>query len=138
MVDASVSPFAQHGLDEPFCFPVCLRPVRASADVADFEAGAVLGPGLRDVGRSVVGHDAFNCDAALREPRDCPIEEPDRCEGLLVRENFDVGAAAGVIDTDVDGFPTNFVVVVARSAASDSVPWLVETAQSFDVDVDLS
>ena len=79
----------------------------------DSDLGAVLGPGVRDVGGAVVGHDSFNGDAVGGEPGDGPIEEPDAGGCFLVGQDLVVGDAAG-----------------------DTVAGFVETAELFDVDVD--
>ena len=102
----------------------------------DSDLGAVLGPGVRDVGGVVVGHDSFNGDAVGGEPGDGPIEERDAGGCFLVGQDLDVGDAVGVIDTDVHGFPADAMVVVAWFSAGDVVAGFVETAELFDVDVD--
>ena len=93
-------------------------------------------PGGRHIGRTVVAHDPFDGDAALREPGDCSLDEPDCGVGLFVGEDLDVGHAAGVVDAHVDGFPSGALGVVTGSSAGDMVAWFVETAELFDVNVD--
>jgi hypothetical protein len=45
-------------------------------------------------------------DATSSEPGDGTFEEPDRGQRAFVGQDFDIREAGGVIDTDVDGFPS--------------------------------
>jgi hypothetical protein len=108
LVDRSVGPLAQHGLNEAFCFAVRSWPIRAGAQVPDLDLCAVFGPGVGHVRGAVIGHDSFDGDAVLREPADRSVQETDAGLGFLIGEHFDVRDAAGVIDTDMHGFPTDW------------------------------
>jgi hypothetical protein len=72
-----------------------------------------------------VGHDPFDGDPPGREPGHGSGQEPERCRGGLVGEDFDIGEPGGVIDTDMDRLPADLVVVVAGPRPVTRCPGLV-------------
>src|SRR6266849_10501975 len=101
IVGPCVSPFAQRGLDEAFGLSVGARGVRAGKDVPHPAAAAQVGNKVRTVGGAVVGHDASD-----RDPKGLEVIEGARQEGssgflALVGQDFRVGQARMVVDTNV-------------------------------------
>ena len=70
LVDASIGPFADGGLNETFGFAIGLGGVDASADVFDLELTADLGEQQGAEAGPVVSHDATDVDAEAGEVSD--------------------------------------------------------------------
>src|SRR6059036_124704 len=83
-VDGAVGPAGEHGADEAFGFAVCLRPVGASAEVADPERSAGERVHGRAVGGAVVAEDRFHADAVAAVEADSAMQEADRGGCFLV------------------------------------------------------
>ena len=147
-VDGAVGPAGEHGADEAFCFPVCLRPVGPGAEVLDPERFAGERVDRRAVAAAVVGKEALDIDAVAAVKRDRALQKRDRGRCFLIAEDFGVGEAAVVVDADVDELPADGVaalagcvgegaVVVRAGAAADAFAGAaLDPAELLDVDVD--
>jgi hypothetical protein len=82
----------------------------------------------RAVAGAVVAHHALDAAAVTAIERDRAVQEADGRRCLLVRQDFDVGQARGVIDTDMHELPADdLLAVLARAALQatltvDAVP----------------
>src|SRR5436190_8020692 len=148
-VDGAVGPAAEHRADEALGLAVGLGPVGPRAQVPDPQDAAGERMDRRDVGRSVVGHDALDPDAVAAEEANGAAEERDSGLGLLVAQDLDVGQARCVVDGDVHVFPADESAVAAgevalawtalkRPVAVDAVPGATggDPAELLDIDVD--
>jgi hypothetical protein len=86
---------------EAFDLAVGLGSVGPGSLGLDVEVGAGVPPGVRLVGRSVVGEHAFDGDTAVGEPGDSPLQHTDGGVGLLVGADLGVGDAGVVVDDGV-------------------------------------
>jgi hypothetical protein len=91
-------------LDEALSFPVGLRMIRATADRSDVGALCDAVKHLRHVGAAIVGEHPLDDDAAPGKPADRPPQEGRRRLATLIREDFDIGDPAVIIDGDVRVF----------------------------------
>jgi hypothetical protein len=66
-----------------------------------------------DVGRAVVGDHTLDADAVAGKEGECSAEEASSGGAFLVREDFDVGESAVVVDGDVDVLPADGVAATA-------------------------
>jgi hypothetical protein len=92
--------------DEALGLAVGLRPVSARAQVAQARRAASERVHRGPVGAAVVGHHALDAHAVGGEEPQRATQERDRRHRLLVGEHLDVGQPGGVIDGDVDVFPS--------------------------------
>src|SRR5215467_4489122 len=115
-VDRAVGPAGEQGADEALCFPVCLWPVGAGAEVADAES--VAGERVRAgaVAGAVVGEYAFDGDPVTAVEGDCAAQEADRGLGGFVGQNLGVGETAVVVDGDVHELPAGDLTQRAEPA----------------------
>jgi len=67
LVDPSIGPFADGGLDEAFGFAVGAWRVDARADVFDLQLTATCREAIGAKAGTVIGHDAVNGDAQVGE-----------------------------------------------------------------------
>ena len=100
---------------EAFDFAVGLWP--AGSGLFDGGAGggtgAVPEPGF--VAAAVVGEDTLGLDAAAAVPAMRSSEKGRRGRGGLVRQDFDIGQSAVVIDADVDELPAPTPVAATKT-----------------------
>lgn len=101
LVRHDVGPFRQESFDETLGLAVGLWRIGLGADGFQIQCPTGLSPVAGAVGGAVVREDPSACDPLLREPADCPGQEPNGRRSLLVGEHLDVGQAGGVIDGDV-------------------------------------
>ena len=98
-------------------------------------AGSSEGEGF--VAGAVVGHDALDGDAEACIVGDGGLEKGDGAALAFGLHHSAEGDARGIVDADVDELPADAAVVaLACAVAGDAVPYPVELAELFDVDVD--
>src|SRR5688572_19744847 len=129
-VDGAVGPAVQECADEALCFPVGLRPVGASAKVADAQAAAGEGVDRRPVAGAVVAEDALDADAVAAEEGNGAAEEADRGCCLFVCQHLGVREAAEVVDGDVHVLVADRVAPVALAVGEGAVVVLLATADT--------
>jgi len=135
LVGASVGPFASDGLDEPFGFTVCLRPVWASEAVFDAELATGGGEVFGTVGGAAIGQDALDLDVVKSVEVDGLVEGVEDAWDFLVWEDAGKGEAGMIIDSDVEAFDACAGVAhgaIARGANA----WHREAAEFFDVQME--
>src|SRR3954466_4967586 len=111
--------------------------VGPGSDVLETEPLAGSAEGARFVARSVVGHDALNADAELCVVDHRGFQEGDSARLALTFLDLGIGDARGVVDADVDVFPTHApAVALSPAITGDAMSYAVEPAEFFDVDVD--
>ncbi|BAX97296.1 hypothetical protein MSTE_01980 [Mycobacteroides stephanolepidis] len=91
-------PSHRPGSVESFYFAVGLRPVRACALGNDVQLSARVAPGVRPVGRPVVGQDSLHGEAMLGKPCHRALQHADRGRGLFVGADLGVGNASVVVN----------------------------------------
>src|SRR5438105_5363801 len=110
--------------------------VRASANMADVTAIQSATEAARYVGGTVVGHDSLDardslsCEEALRA-----FEEADRGYAFLVGQEFGESQTRGIVDGDVDKFPTDTAstdVLITVDAMSDHA----DSSQRLHIEMD--
>jgi len=134
LVEASVGPFAQRGLDEAFGLAVGTRGVGARAEMADTELPTSVGELAGVVAGSVVGEDAANGEAQARVVAHGVVQEGDRAAGALVRMQGREGHAGVIIDGDVENLPAGAAGFVA-GIAGEAMTGLDDASEFFGVDV---
>jgi hypothetical protein len=146
-VDRAVGPAAEQCADEALGLAVGLRSVGPGSDVPNPERSASDRVHRRPVCRPVVGHQPLDGYAVAGVVLDGAAQEADRGEGLLVREDFDVGQAGGVVDGDVHVVPADDVAIapigqlvraswVALDAGDPLARAVLDASELLDVDVD--
>lgn len=147
-VGPPVGPLVKEGAVEAFDLAVGLRPVGADLLVGDAGRGQGLGEQLGLVAGAVIGQDAIDGDALVREERVRPFPESDGGVLAFVGQDFAVGQAGVVVDGGVDvavadrgGAASALVggglaVAVAGCAADDAPAAVGDVAELLDVDVD--
>ena len=105
-VGSCIGPFSGCGLDEALCFAVGLWRVRARSEMSHAQVIAGIGKGLGDVAGAIIGHDALSDDAQAVVEGDGPGQETAGGFLALVIEDFRVADARGVVDADMDEFPS--------------------------------
>ena len=132
-----VSPFAQGGLNKAFGLAVCSRSVRTCSNMAHAHMSADLAKSARNVRRPVIGHHAFNANAAFGKPCDCALNKCRSCRATFVFENLYICNARSIIDANMCKFPTDSSISIAVTIAGDSVPdSSVNSTQFLDIDMD--
>src|SRR5712692_8921913 len=94
--DGAVGPAGEQGADEALCLSVCLRPVRAGAQVLDPEPATGDRVDGRSVRAAVVAEYALDADAVAAA--EGALEEGDRARRLFVGEDLGVGEPAVVVN----------------------------------------
>jgi hypothetical protein len=133
-VGTSVSPAAQEGLDKAFGFAVGARAVSPGSDVLEAEGAAGGGKAQRDVAGAVIGHDADDTNATGFVPGQEASKESDGGGGSLVRQDFGVSHARGIVDADMNEFPSGSSAAVP-GISGDAVADDLNASELFDVDV---
>ena len=97
----------------------------------------IISEGKRLVAGAVVGHHALNLNAEAFVIVERRLEKGDGTAFLLAGHHLGEGDTGGIIDADMDIFPTGASSVALSSPiASDAVANLIEFAELFDVDMD--
>jgi len=104
IIGACVGPFAQSGLDEAFGLAIGARGIGTGKDVPHPAAAAQGGNKGRTVGGAVISHDASHRDSKGLEVIEGAREECSSGLFALVGQNFRVGQARMVVDTNVGDF----------------------------------
>src|ERR1039458_9895701 len=147
-VDRAVGPATQEGADEAFGFAVGLGSVGAGAEVADPEGAAGGSVDRGAVGAAVIGQDPLDGDAVAGVEGDSTSEKADDGASALIGQDFGVGQAGAVIDSDVHALPACGLAPDAKGvlASWPQAPGgrsgepgagaAVDPSQPLDVDVD--
>src|SRR5262249_57310169 len=135
-IGASVSPLAQHRLDEAFGLAVRLRPVRPGEDVREAELPADFGEGLGTIAGAVVGHDACDVHAEAAVVSDGLLEEGDGALLFLITPDLGEGQARCVVDRNVDELVAGAAAFALLTIMCDAVAGSDEPAELLDVDMD--
>src|SRR5271155_6018133 len=135
IVRACVSPFAQGGLDEALGLAVGARGVGAGKEVPHPAAAAQVGNKVRTVGGAVVSHDASD-----RDPKGLIVIEGAHKKGssgflALVGQNFRIGHARMVVDTNVGDLEASTQAALLVSAGNARAH-AVEAAELLGVEVE--
>jgi hypothetical protein len=133
-----VSPFSKRGLDESLRLSVCLRRVGFREDLSQTCSCAGGAEGLRPVARTVVRHHAFDVDPEPGEVSSGGHQEGDSALLALVWHDLHESDARGVVNADVDVFPTDAMVTIddASRSSSDAMPDRADAPELLDVEVD--
>ena len=133
-----VSPFSKRGLDESLRLSVCLRRVGFREDLSQTCSFAGGAEGLRPVARTVVRHHAFDVDPEPGEVSSGGHQEGDSALFALVGHDLHESDARGVVNADVDVFPTDAMVTIddASRSSSDAMPDRADAPELLDVEVD--
>jgi putative transposase len=112
-VDGALGPAGDQGADEALCLSVCLRPVRAGAQVLDPEPATGDRVHGRSVRAAVVAEYALDADAVAAVEGEGAAKEGDRGRRLLVGEDLGVGEPAVVflVDRTADGRPIKILTI---------------------------
>ena len=127
-----IGPLPDHGLYEPFCLAVGLWRIGFGTDVASPQMFAGAREGSRSVTGAVVCHDPPDLYALRPEPANSSQQKADSCIFFLVRQDFDIGDAGVIINTDMNTFIAE-PSIFAFSIAGHPMPDLVEAGQFFDI-----
>src|SRR3984885_6997369 len=138
LVGLRVSPFSKHGLDESLGLSVCLRRVGFREDLSQTCSCAGGAEGLRPVARTVVRHHAFDVDPEPGEVSSGGHQEGDSALLALVWHDLHESDARGVVNADVDVFPTDAMVTIddASRSSSDAMPDRADALELLDVEMD--
>lgn len=132
----AIGPFAQKGLNEPFCLAIGLGRLGPGVDVADGQPPQCLSEWPRTISRTVIGHHPLDGYPLTSEPAQGAQEKP-RCGRLaLVGQHLDVGQPSGVIDGNMHEIPTCPAISTAPPCACDAVPRPIETPELLYVEMD--
>jgi hypothetical protein len=127
-----VRPFPQQRLDKALGLPVGPRRIGAGAKMPETEGLTRDAPGPGHVAAAVVAHHALGANAPRLQPSDGALEKRGAGGAELVREDFDVGHPAVIVDRHVHVLPANAPRVEA-SVPLDPVPDLADAPERFDV-----
>jgi hypothetical protein len=136
-----IRPLAQAGLDEALSLAVGARGVGARSLVLDAVFRQQIAESEAFVGRAVIAHDAFGCDALCCEPRDRAGSEGDGTFLAFISQQLGVAQAGGIIDGHMQELPPQTPPAAASIAlsgaiAGDTMADAVDAAELLDVDVD--
>ena len=134
LVEPSVGPFSDSGLDKSFRLTVGAGSVDASADMFDGEVSASLSKERGIETGSVVGHDPSNMDTEPSEISHGLVKEGGRRGSFFIRKHGGVGDAGVVIHGDVKKLPTRAPGLIAW-IAGNAVAWLNDASQLLNVDM---
>ncbi len=129
-VNGRIGPFAQRGLDEAFGFAIGARSVRACEEVAQTTA---LAGGLELMGaiaRAVIAHETLRFNAQGSKVGQSALHERDRTLVVLLRHDLGKGQPRGIVNTDMDIFPTGAAHRVTP-VESHAVAWMDDLGQLF-------
>src|SRR5271170_8131846 len=113
LIEASVGPFADGGLDEAFRLAVGARSVDTSANVFKLEIAAGVSEEV-GVKAGAIIHDAARSDAEAGEVGHGLTEEIAGGSGGFVRQHSGEGDARVVVDGDIEKFPARAACLVLR------------------------
>ena len=134
LIEASIGPLADRGLDKTLGFAVRAWGVDASTDGFDVELATGMGKQQRAEAGAVVGHDAADMNAEAGEVSDGLAQEAAGRDGLFIGQHGGESDAGVVVDSDVEELPTGAASFILR-IAGDAMPGFMDTGQLFDVDV---
>jgi len=134
LVETSVGPFADGGLDEAFGFAVGTRSVEARALRCDAEPATVGGEAAGTEARAVVCEHATHGNAQAGEVGHRLAQEFAGGHSFFVPEHGGESDAGVIVDGDVEELPTGTASFVLR-IAGDAMTWFSNAGQLFDVDV---
>ena len=135
IVGPGVSPFAHGGLDKAFGLAVGARCIGTGKEVPHPAAAAQVGNKGSTVGGAVVGHDACDGDPQRLEVIEGAGEEGSSGFLALVGQDFGVGQARVVVDTnvgDLEASAGTAFLVGASNARTDAM----EAAKLLGVEVE--
>src|SRR5882724_7886816 len=132
LIETSVSPLADGGLDETLGLAVGARGVDASADVAELKIAASVSEAMRVEARAIVGHNAADADVELGEVSDGLAKESTGGSRFFVGHHGGEGDAGVVVDGHVEELPTGAAGFVA-GIAGEAMAGLVDAGQFLDV-----
>ena len=136
---SGVGPFAQGRLNETFGLSVGAWRIGACADVPDALDRERSAKGAAFISGSITGHDALGGDAVGLEEGQGAGEESDGRLLFFVRQHFGIGKPCGIVDGDMEGFPSrcwSAPVSLAFAASGDAVSNPNDAAQFFGIEVD--
>src|SRR5882762_9187355 len=134
LIETSVSPLADGGLDETLGLAVGARGVDASTDVAELKIAASVSEAMRVEARAIVGHNAADADVELGEVSDGLAKESTGGSRFFVGHHGGESDAGVVVDGHVEELPTGAASFVA-GIAGEAMAGLVDAGQLLDVDV---
>src|SRR5258705_5253779 len=130
----AVGPLVKLRAIDPLGLAVGARGVRAGASMEE-----VLGPGrggedARAVAAAVVGQHTLDAHAAPPKPRHRAAHKGGDAHPLLIREDFGVGHARAVIDTDMHELPAD-AARLAVAIPGDPMADVPDPAQFLDIEM---
>jgi hypothetical protein len=102
VVEASIGPLPQSGLNKTFGLAVGARGIGASVFMADGVLLTEVAEGQGAVAGAVVGKDALDADTQSLVVGDSRSQESGGGEGLLVRQDQGEGDARVIVDRDMN------------------------------------
>jgi len=132
-VDVGADPFFEEGLDEAFCFAVCLGAADAGVERFDAAFAAAVFPGALEA-FAVVGEDFFGLDPECLVEAAAVVEEVEGVGGCFLWVGGAVGEPCVVVDADEEVFPAGF----AFGAVGPAGLWVagpLDAPELLDVDV---
>jgi len=121
LVDRTVGPATQERADEALCLAVGLRPVGASAQMANPQRPTSDRVDRRAIARAVVGQQLLDAHAVALEELHGTAKEANHRDRLLVAEYLGIGQTGAVVDRDVHVLPADLSPVDAGGIALDGV-----------------
>ena len=134
LIETSVSPFADGGLDETFRLAIGAGSVDASANVAKDKVAAGLSEQDGAEARAIVGHDAADADAELSEVGDGLAQEGAGGSSSFVGKHGGESDAGVIVDGNIEELPTGAASFVL-GVAGETMTGLMNAGQFLDVDV---
>ena len=139
LVGSGVGPFTQGRLNEALSFTIGSWRVGACPDMAEACGAERIAESEAFIGRSIVCHDALCGDAVGPKEGQGAGEESDGRLLFFVRQHFGIGKPCGIVDGDMEGFPSrcwSAPVSLAFAASGDAVSNPNDAAQFFGIEVD--
>src|SRR5262245_44594819 len=97
-IDGAVRPFAQERLNESLGFAIRLGPIGTRSNLPDAQPGAEVAKAMRVVRGAVIGHRAFDPNAAATKPPMGPAQKPRGRAAMLIREHFGIRHPTEIVD----------------------------------------
>jgi len=134
LVEPSIGPFADSGLDKPFGLAVGAWCVDAGANVFDLQLAATFSEAIGAEAGTVISHDAANRDAHVSEVSYRLTQETAGGGAGFIRKHGGESHAGVIVNGDIKELPAGTASFVLR-VSGETVAGFVDARQLFDVDM---
>src|SRR5258708_11050265 len=134
LVEPSIGPFADSGLDKPFGLAVGAWCVDAGANVFDLQLAATFSEAIGAEAGTVISHDAANRDAHVSEVSYRLTQETAGGGAGFIRKHGGESHAGGIVNGDIKELPARTARFVLRGSG-ETVAGVVDSRQPFYFDM---